>query len=120
MNDAPPQIDPVVDRKIDTKIAEAQIIPSTDSAASVPPSTTLEEDLHSASQRHVNIIWERTQQVIALTVVFSTMVAGVYITIRGDAETHIPTILAVAFGTVVGFYFGRTNHEKVGGVRMGR
>ena len=88
--------------------------------ASLKPTTTTEEDLHSASQRHVNIIWERTQQVIALTVVVSTMIAGVFITIKGASETRIPTILAVAFGTVVGFYFGRTNHERVGGVNIGR
>jgi len=82
--------------------------------------TTSEEDLHSASQRRINLIWESTQMIIALTVVISTMIAGVYLAVGGKPETQIPTILSVAFGTVVGFYFGRTNHQYVGGVQVGR
>jgi hypothetical protein len=32
------------------------------------------------------------------------------------ARQDFPNIIAVAFGTVVGFYFGRTNHQRSGGV----
>lgn len=87
---------------------------------SMAPNTTTEEDKHTASQRRVNMIWEHTQMAIALIVVVSTMVGGVYMTLRGLPESHMPTILSVAFGTVVGFYFGRTNHQYVGGVQLGR
>lgn len=90
------------------------------SAQSLTPTTTSEEDLHSASQRKVNIIWERTQQIIALAVVLSTMISGVYMSFKGLPESRMPTILSVAFGTVVGFYFGRTNHQTIGGVQLGR
>lgn len=103
----------------DEKTVTGKEVPLPVESASVnnPPAratTTTEQDLHSASQRRVNIIWERTQQVIALTVVLSTMISGVYITIAGVGETRIPTILAVAFGTVVGFYFGRTKRDHRG------
>lgn len=86
----------------------------------VRATTTSEEDMHSASQRKVNLIWERTQMTIALIVVVATMVAGVYLALTGHPEARMPTILSVAFGTVVGFYFGRTNHQYVGGVQVGR
>jgi hypothetical protein len=81
--------------------------------------TTTEEDMHSASQRKINLIWESTQMAIALIVVTTAMAAGLYTTFSGT-EKAIPTILSVAFGTVVGFYFGRTNHQYVGGVQIGR
>jgi hypothetical protein len=79
---------------------------------SLTPTTTVQEDITTAGQRKVNLIWEYTQAVIAIAVVFSTMVAG----IAFHASGQIPTIFSVAFGTVVGFYFSRTNHQAIGGV----
>jgi hypothetical protein len=78
----------------------------------LPPKTTAQEDLVTAGQRKVNLIWEYTQSVIALLVVGATMVKA-FMTVSGE---QIPTIMAVAFGTVVGFYFSRTNHAAIGGV----
>lgn len=94
---------------------------------SLPARTTFQEDLTYAGQRRVNLIWEYTQAVVALMVVFSTMIAGIYSMVwptvaigTGTAQfqipVQIPTILSVAFGTVVGFYFSRTNHAAIGGV----
>jgi hypothetical protein len=80
---------------------------------SIAAKTTFQEDLTTAGQRQINLIWERTQAVIALCVVFATMAAGVYGMIM---NLQIPTLMAVAFGTVVGFYFSRTNHAAIGGV----
>lgn len=74
--------------------------------------TTSEQDINTASQRKVNLIWEYCQAFIAIVVVLSTMAKGLF---TGIGET-VPTIMSVAFGTVIGFYFSRTNHEKVGGV----
>jgi len=79
---------------------------------SVPARTTFQEDLTHAGQRQINLIWERTQAAIALGVVFITMLAGV---VGMFYTLQIPTLLAVAFGTVVGFYFSRTNHAAIGG-----
>lgn len=75
-----------------------------------PPTSTAEEDRHSSSQRRVNIIWETTQAFIAGVVVG----ASVYASLRGiDA----PGLQNTSF-LVVGFYFGRTNHSRVGGVTL--
>ena len=87
--------------------------------------TTTEQDRHSASQREVNMIWERTQRQLSLAVVYSSMLVGVLVVIAnvrgwGGGNIQIPTIFSVAFGTVIGFYFGRTNHQTVGGVQLGR
>lgn len=84
-------------------------------AAALPPKTTEQEDLTTAGQRRVNLIWEYTQAVVALVVVLATMTAGVYIALSKSAD-QIPSVLSVAFGTVVGFYFSRTNHAAIGGV----
>ena len=81
------------------------------STKSLTPTTTAQEDITTAGQRRVNLIWEYTQAVIALIVVISTMVAGIYFASTGT----VPTIFSVAFGTVVGFYFSRTNHQAIGG-----
>lgn len=80
---------------------------------SIPAKTTFQEDLTHAGQRQINLIWERTQAAIALAVVGATMGAGL-----GGMfwNLQIPTLMAVAFGTVVGFYFSRTNHAAIGGV----
>ena len=79
----------------------------------VPSTTTREEDLHSASQRHINATWEYTQAAIAILVV-SANVAGAF-----WLKESSP-LLGNAFFLIVGFYFGRTNHSRVGGVQLGR
>ena len=80
---------------------------------SVVATTTAEEDKHSASQRRVNLIWEYTQSFIAVSVVAANIVAAFKLP-TGSA------LLANAFFLIVGFYFGRTNHSRVGGVQLGR
>lgn len=76
------------------------------------PNTTAQEDITTAGQRKVNLIWEYTQAFIAIVVVVATMVSG----LKVKKDEQIPTILSVAFGTVVGFYFSRTNHQAIGGI----
>lgn len=80
---------------------------------SLQATTTEQEDITTAGQRKVNLIWEYTQAIIALLVCICTMAAGLLV-IKNDIQ--IPTIFAVAFGTVIGFYFSRTNHSAIGGV----
>jgi hypothetical protein len=82
----------------------------------LPPDTTSQQDLTTAGQRRVNLIWEYTQAVIALSVVTTTMGTAAYQVLHPKPDVQIPTIIAVAFGTVVGFYFSRTNHAAIGGV----
>jgi|HubBroStandDraft_2_1064218.scaffolds.fasta_scaffold07588_4 hypothetical protein len=80
------------------------------------PAHPTQQALTSAGQRKVNLIWEVTQAGIAISVVVTTLYVAAYMVIRGKPEQQLPTIFAVAFGTIVGFYFGRTNHSAVGGV----
>jgi hypothetical protein len=82
--------------------------------------TTAEQDKHSAGQRQINRIWEITQALIAGGVIGSVLYASVVITLRSDMDkTAFIFLTNIAF-TIVGFYFGRTNHQKVGGVDVGR
>jgi hypothetical protein len=80
---------------------------------SVRAKTTFQEDLTTAGQRQINLIWERTQSAIALAVVMITMIASIVGMMR---NLVIPNLVAVAFGTVIGFYFSRTNHAAIGGI----
>ena len=82
---------------------------------SLPPTTTLQEDVTTAGQRRVNLIWEYTQAIIAIMVVAATMGAGLY-TVFSKGSEQIPNVIGVAFGMVVGSYFQRTNHMNVGGI----
>ena len=88
---------------------------SGDPQAPIPPNTTVQQDMTTAGQRKINLIWEYTQALIAVVVVACTMVTGTWMMIAGS-KTEVPTIMAVAFGMVVGSYFQRTNHMNVGGV----
>jgi len=83
---------------------------------SLPAETTFQEDLTTAGQRKVNLIWEYTQAIIAIFVVGCTMIVGSWSAISGAGEARIPTILSVAFGMITGFYFSRTNHAAIGGI----
>lgn len=81
-------------------------------AADLPSTTTEEEDRHTLGQRRINLIWEGTQSLVALIVTG----ANVYAAIKGIESAA----LSNAFFLIVGFYFGRTNHQRVGGVLLGR
>ena len=89
--------------------------------AATPPTTTAEENRHTASQREINKTWEFTQSVLALSFILTAEITIIYIVmrvmeLRGTAFNFLCTIV----GTVIGFYFGRTNHQRVGGVDLGR
>ena len=83
-----------------------------DDPSALPPTTTSEEDRHTLGQRRVNIIWEATQAFIAVTVTLANVYAAL---VKIDSQP-----LNNTFFLVVGFYFGRTNHQRVGGVSLGR
>ncbi len=88
---------------------------------SLPPNTTEQEDITHASQRAINLIWERTQATIALLVVSCAIFDGVFSQVYASLHPTIsvpqgPNILSNAFFGIIGFYFGRTNHSAVGGI----
>lgn len=92
----------------------------------IAPTTTAAEDLTKAGQRFVNLIWESIQGVIALGVVGTTLfISGriALIVLKTDSSERQLSVAMSAFllisnlaSLVVGFYFGRTNHQKTGGV----
>ena len=80
------------------------------------PTTTAEQDRQTAGHRRVNIIWEVTQSMIALSVTLTTLYAAAMIALRPAAGEASFLLLSNAFFLVIGFYFGRTNHQRTGGV----
>jgi len=93
-------------------------------AESLQATTTLEQDKHSAGQRSINRVWEFTQSFLALAVVLSTLFTNAMIALYGMAGMEISNTalmqMNVMSALIVGFYFGRTNHQRVGGVDLGR
>jgi len=87
----------------------------TEPPAPLPPTTTEEEDRHSSGQRKVNLIWEFTQAAIAVLITIATIFGVLQLGGVMGSDT-----LTNAFFLIVGFYFGRTNHQRVGGVTLGR
>lgn len=69
--------------------------------------TTPENLTTTINKIQVNLIWEWTQSFIAISVVLTTMISAVFAQIK---NTQVSTIIAVAFGTIVGFYFARADH----------
>lgn len=80
------------------------------------PTTTEQQNLTKAGQRKINLIWEYTQAFIAVLVVLSNLVVGVWVGLGWSATKEVPPMLTNALFLVVGFYFSRTNHSAIGGV----
>jgi hypothetical protein len=84
---------------------------------SLGATTTFQEDLTTAGQRRVNLIWEWTQSFVTVIVVMANMIVAVVNAIRqaGVVSEH-PAILSSALFLILGFYYSRTNHAAIGGV----
>ena len=78
-------------------------------APSIDPTTTLEQDRYTQAARQINLIWEITQAVIAVSIVMANVIGAFWLQTQN-------ILLANAFFLVIGFYFGRTNHARTGGV----
>lgn len=76
-----------------------------------------EEAAHtSLGQRRVNLIWEFTQALVAIAVTLTTLFVSGYMAILSPESQGAFLLLSNVFFLVVGTYFQRTNHTKVGGV----
>ncbi len=91
---------------------------------SVPATTTFQQDLTTAGQRAINLIWETTQGQIARYVVIGTLLVDAVVVlaslVSGRDLTAAQALLvgvvnSLATG-VMSFYFSRTNHTQIGGV----
>lgn len=104
------------------------------SKGSLAPTTTEQEDITKEGQRAINLIWETTQSRIALLVirvalmsngfvVVSLIVLGIVYKVEINATIVAVIVASLASintisGIVIGFYFSRTNHQKIGGVSI--
>ena len=84
------------------------------------PTTTVEQDKRTAGQRNINLIWETTQQRIALSVIWIALLVASVLAIAGimlgtpDIQLAAVVFLFGVANLVTGFYFGRTNHARIG------
>jgi cobalamin synthase len=62
------------------------------------------------------LVWELTQAAIALSVTTGTMYVAARLALLDPSRTAAFLLLSNAFFLVIGFYFGRTNHQRTGGV----
>jgi hypothetical protein len=67
-------------------------------------------------QRRINLIWEITQAFVAVAVTMVTLYVSANLTLTEKGDQAAALLLSNAFFLVIGFYFGRTNHQRVGGV----
>lgn len=74
----------------------------------LPAETTAEQDRKTEGQRKVNLVWEVTQALVALSVTGAT----IYCATAGKESA----LLGNAFTLIIALYFVRTNHTKIGGI----
>lgn len=103
-------------------MAAAAIAAAPRVADPLSPTTTVEEDRKTEGQRQINMIWETTQMKIAISVIWSALgVSGLLAVMGKWLGTPDMQLAAIVFlfgvaNLVTGFYFGRTNHQRSGGV----
>jgi hypothetical protein len=81
----------------------------------LPPTTTAQQDITTAGQRRVNLIWEFTQAIIAILIVAANIFVWTSSAIKGSGQTA-PAGLNDSLFVVITFYYTRTNHTRIGGV----
>lgn len=82
----------------------------------IPPTTTEQEDIVTAGQRRVNLVWEYTQSFVTIVVVLANMAVAVTNGVTGKSLNEHPTVLSTSLFLILGFYYSRTNHSAIGGV----
>lgn len=83
----------------------------------IAPTTTAAQDLETGGQRHINRVWEYTQAAVAIMVTGATLgVAGRLALSKEESGTAAFLLLSNVFFMVMGMYFQRTNHTRIGGV----
>ncbi len=77
-----------------------------------------ETSLRTAGQRRINVVWEYTQAFIAGMVVTTVLFVAAWTSMRGGEAQKLAAFvfLTGVANLVIGFYFGRTNHQRVGGI----
>lgn len=81
-----------------------------------PATTTSEQDRQTHGQRRINLLWETTQAVVAVSVTVTTLGVCAFLVTRDPGSDGAFLLLGNAFVLVIAMYFNRTNHTKTGGV----
>lgn len=84
--------------------ASPQIVNKGD-GKTLAPTTTAQDDLTTAGQRRVNLIWEFTQAIVAVMITSAVI-------FKSDKSE----VINYAFFLIVSMYFIRTNHKLIGGI----
>lgn len=116
---------------VPVSLIEGQDTTAQTTAKTVAASARTDADiLRTEDQRRISGIWEGTQRIIALAVVLNTLfvVSALVLTptilgiLGHPADETAKTLanggllfLTAVSNLVIGFYFGRTNHTRVGG-----
>ena len=79
------------------------------------PAQESEISLKTGGQRRINIIWEGTQAFVAIAVTIATLFVASNLALKDNKQVAAFLLLSNAFFLVIGFYFGRTNHQRQGG-----
>lgn len=92
------------------------------------PNTTEQEDITTAGQRAINLIWESTQAQIAKVSIYTglavnTLVVLLLIILSAEVSTAMIVVVLACLssmntmmGIIIGFYFSRTNHAAIGSI----
>lgn len=83
---------------------------------SLEHAATEEEARKTEGQRDINRLWEGTQARIAQAVVAANLLYVFVVPFLPQNKPDNALLLSNAFFLVIGFYFGRTNHTKTGGI----
>jgi hypothetical protein len=125
--DAPTPVEIVSPTPLPVAIAQPKHPPPAVQDQAIDPSvaakTTYQEDLTTAGQRAVNLIWETTQGNVANRVIIGALaIDGITIALSLITGREITAAIMAALGFVNGlatgvtsFYFSRTNHTQIGG-----
>lgn len=89
---------------------EAKIPVEVTSALPLPANTTAQEDIVTARQSRINLIWESTQSIIAVMITGSI----VYCIVKDIPHEELTN----AFFLIVSMYYVRTNHQLIGGIGL--
>lgn len=78
--------------------------------------------LSTEGQRAINLVWENTQRLVALSVTGASLVVAASLSVFGKwlgaTELQLASMVFLygVANLVTGFYFGRTNHARTGGI----
>lgn len=95
----------------------------------IAPNTTAADDLRTQAQRWTNKLWESVQAFISCAVVSTALIVNArlaWLMISGNmTESQIAAAnsanqnINILASLIIGFYFGRVNHQKEAGVQKG-